>query len=69
LEKDGRVGRALRISQETLELLEALLPPKDRALLLSELVTQALTFPLELGKLPLELRTVPEETQQPVIID
>jgi len=69
LEKDGRVGRALRISQETLELLEALLPTKDRALLLSELVTQALTFPLELGKLPLELRTVPEETQQPVIID
>ena len=63
LEEDGRVSRALRISQKAFELLEPLLTTEDGALLLPELVTQALTFPLELGEFPLQLRTVPEKTQ------
>ena len=69
LEKDGRIGRTLRISQESFELLEALLTPEYGALLLPELVTQTLTFPLELGEFTLQLGPVPEQAQELVVFD
>jgi hypothetical protein len=69
LEEDCRIGSTLRISEQAFELLKSLLAPKDRPLLLPKLVPQPLAFALQLGKLTFELGPVPEQAQEPIVID
>ena len=69
LEKDGGVGCALRVGQQTLKLIEPLLCTKNCAILLAYLVLHPLPLPLELGELALQLGAIPEKAEEPVIVD
>ncbi len=67
-EMHQRIDPALGISEQHFELLELLLQPRVRVLLLLELVAEVVQLVVEVLELLLELGAVPEQLEQPLLL-
>ncbi|MCB1596796.1 MAG: hypothetical protein KDI87_03695 [Gammaproteobacteria bacterium] len=68
LKKNRRVCGAFRVGKQSFKLLEALLPPERRALLLAQLIGKAVPVPLQAGKFTFQLGAIPEQLQEPLVL-